>query len=120
MNNEIENKHNRMIKGFSHLSRTYYGESILHKNDDFVDEVNFGFYDNQGCTTGEMYVQWVKLDNQVYPKLSVLDGSWSALAQFHDLIDLLAQHDDKRITPDEFCQLLLQCGFKDITETRRE
>ena len=112
----MKNKHEGTSRGFRHLSRAWYGESSL-KNADYVDAVTFGFYNSQGGTTGEMTVNWVYLGGEIIPKLTVYSDAWSALSQFHDLIDVLGIHDNEDSTPEQFCQFLLECGFVDMTET---
>lgn len=114
----MENKHANMTKGFTQLSKAWYGEASL-RNVDYVDEVVFGFYYSDGGTTGEMVVQWINLDGKIVPELTIFSDGWSALAQLHDLIDLLGQHDGEDSTPEQFCKFLLECGFIDKTETIR-
>ncbi|HBJ1646496.1 TPA: hypothetical protein LA462_000966 [Clostridium botulinum] len=114
----MKNKHNGMIKGFTQLSKSWYGEASL-KGADCVDSVYFGFYAPEGGTTGEVSVNWINLDGKIVPKLTVFSDAWSALSQFHELIDLLGQHDNEDPTPEQFCEFLLKCGFVDRTETIR-
>jgi hypothetical protein len=115
----MKKNHHGMIKGFTQLSKSCYGETIL-KGADYVDSVYFGFYaPGRGGTTGEVLVKWINLGGKIVPQLTVLSDAWSALSQFSELIDLLGQHDSEDPTPEQFCQFLLKCGFVDRTETIR-
>lgn len=109
----------KVIKGFTHLSRAWYGEANL-KNADYIDAIYFGLYAKDGGTTGEMCVKWVVLNGEVTPMLTVFNDAWGALSQFKDLIDLLGKHNDENSTPQQFCEYLIECGFVDMTETTRE
>jgi len=111
----MENKHDNMVKSFVQLSKAWYGKFNLGESD-CIDEVTFGFYAPEGETSGEMAMKWIDLSGEIVPKLVVFSDGWSALSNFHDLIDLLGQHDNEDPTPEEFCNLLLQCGFVDKTE----
>ncbi|APM40500.1 hypothetical protein [Clostridium kluyveri] len=112
----MENKNEGMIKGFTQLSRAWYGEVCL-RNSDYVDRVIFGLYSSQGGTTGEMTVDWINLSGKIVPELNIFSDAWSALSNFHDLINVLGEHDSEDPTPEEFCKYLLDCGFMDRTET---
>jgi len=85
--------------------------------------VSFGFYDPEGGTTGSMRVAWYPLDNRKgspYAKLECFEDAFHALGQFTDVISKLAEVDGEHIQPTEFCQLLTECGFKDLTEETHE
>lgn len=107
-----------MIKGFTLLSKSWYGEESLN-NCDYVDSVHFGFYGSGGWTSGEMSVKWIKLNGNIVPELTIFSDAWSALSNFHELINLLGEHDSEDSTPKQFCEFLLKCGFIDMTETVR-
>ena len=115
----MNNKHEGMVRGFTQLSTTYYGAACL-ENADYIDSVTFGFYSNEGGTTGEIEVKWIVLGGKVTPEITVFSDAWSALSNFHDLIDLLAKHDDEDTTPEEFCKYLLECGFTDMAEKKED
>lgn len=115
----MENKHEGMIKGFTQLSKAYYGEREI-KEADYEDEIVFGFYSsNEPTTTGEMSVQWVRLKEKLEPKLIIFSDAWNALANLQELINLLGEHDSESSTPEQFRQFLLECGFVDMTKTVR-
>lgn len=112
-------KHEGMIRGFSQLSKAWYG-AIALKNANYIDTITFGFYYPHGGTSGEISVNWMKLDGEIIPQLTIFSDAWSALSNFHDLIDLLGQHDNEDPSPEQFCQYLEECKFKDITEIKQK
>lgn len=114
----MKNRHDGMIKGFTQLSRAWYGKYTLNSAD-YTDSITFGFYSPEGGATGEMTVEWICLDGKIIPEISIFNDAWSALSQVHDLIDLLGRHDGEDSTPEQFCEFLKECGFVDMTETDR-
>lgn len=80
-----------------------------------AQEINFGMYHLEGGTTGEMSMRWVDLGNEFSPQLRVFCDAWHALSLFPDLVEILGQHDDENITQEQFVEILLQCGFEDLT-----
>ena len=108
-----EGKHKGCVRGFHHNGVAWYRDSAL--NGDTVDEVTFGFYSVEGGTTGEMSVRWAPLQGKNVPQLRVFDDAWHALAEMKDLLDALALHDNQTISPEKFCEILLACGFVDMT-----
>jgi len=107
----MTNKHEGCIRGFHHYSAAWYAEPGE------PDRINFGWYVHGGSgTTGEMEMNWTNLDGSQVPRLCVCYDAWHALSTFRDVITVLADHDKKNITPAQFCQILLGCGFTDLTE----
>lgn len=114
----MSKNHEGMIKGFYHTSKAFYGESSL-KGAEYKDEVLFGMYEPaDGSTTGEMSVTWSYLGKNIVSQLSVYSDAWSALSQFHELIDILGEHDGENPTPEQFCEYLLEAGFIDMTPVK--
>jgi hypothetical protein len=108
-------KHEGAIRAYYHLKEAWYAEAIL-KDRDFVDEVMFGYYHPYGGgTSGEIAMRWMDLGGHVSPQLQCFNDAWSALAHMQDVIDALAKLDGVDITATRFCQLLDECGFKDMT-----
>lgn len=100
---------------FYHLSKAWYKN--IPEIRDYVDEVMFGlYYEDDGCE-GEMCIRWYNLGKEIIPtpQLEVFDGSFKVLNKFKDIIQKLSEYDDKNIQPNEFCRLLIECGFKDMT-----
>lgn len=111
-----------MKRRFYHLSRAWYKDVL--ENQEYIDEVTFGLYCEQGGTTGEMAVRWYELiSNELSPRLECFSDAWYVLSQFKDIIDAMAEFDDRKtkaISPEEFCRLLIKCGFEDLTPTERK
>lgn len=117
---EKNSKHDGMIRGFYHLSESWYGEANLKRTcaNDMVDSVAIGFYEDNGesGTTGEFAVTWNMLGNKLVPFLKVYDDAWDALAFFSDVLAEMAKLDDKNTSPQEFCEMLKRQGIKDLTK----
>lgn len=103
--------HEGCTRGYHRFSKTYYASE--HEE----TTVSFGMYDPQGGTSGEMSMVWVDIGygESYTPQLKVFDDGWSALGLFTDLIQKLAEQDSENITEEQFCTILDQCGFKDLT-----
>lgn len=105
-------KHAGCVRGFIHSTEAWY-----HRGKTSVlDEVLFGFYAPEGGTTGEMRVVWRELGRDIVPELTVFDDAWAALAEFGDLLALMSAADAKHVTGKQFCEMLVQCRFVDMTE----
>lgn len=79
------------------------------------NEIQFGAYSDDGGTTGEMAMRWHNLDGKMIPRLEAFDDSWYLLFQFHDVFKRLSEVGGKAISEQQFVDILLSCGFKDIT-----
>lgn len=113
----MKNSNEGTFKGFTQLSKAWYGKSNL-EIERIEDNITFGFYAEEGGTTGEMSVNWVHLGGRIVPEWTIFSDGWNALSNFHDLIDLLGQHDDEDPSPEQFREYLIECGFIDITKTK--
>jgi hypothetical protein len=84
-------------------------------------EIMFGIYYDEGGTSHEMAFRWHDFGSERAPRLEVYDDGWLALAGFApELLPRLAELDDANATPDEIKQVLLDCGFRDITKRERD
>jgi hypothetical protein len=101
-------------RSFTHYSESYYAKSIPLTNG-VVDDVYFGLSCGGGGTHGEMKMEWTELGGSMVPQLRVYDDGWGVLASFSDLLAEMAKVENDNITPKEFCEMLLRCGFKDCT-----
>ena len=111
--------HSYSKRQFIQLSRSWYADAILkNKPEDFVDDITVGFYTNDGGTTGEFTFEWLKFGHKVFVKLVAYDDSWSALYQFSDLLEAMAEIDDENISPKDFCKLLISLGIEDNTKEK--
>lgn len=114
----MKTKLDQSTRGFYHLSRAWYGKANLRVTADMIDEVMFGLYPEGGGTTGEMAMRWTHVGGKSTPRLEVFSDAWAALAEFQDVITELAKFDSKDPSPEMFCGMLVNLGFKDRTPTR--
>ncbi len=101
--------------------REFYwsSEAWYNKPTKMVDppEITFGIYGSKdGEPSGEMAIVWETLGNRSVPRLKIFDDAWDVLKSFSDLIDKLADVDNKNISQQQFIKILLECGFKDSTQ----
>ncbi len=106
-------------RGFTNSGEAYY-HSVVGFPKDVVGEVYFGLSCGGGGTHGEMSMRWTNLGGKQCPYLHVFDDGWAVLASFSDVLSELAEVGAPNIsypsiTPKEFCEILLKCGFKDNT-----
>lgn len=114
-------KHEGSAKGFHHLSRAWYADACMKagRGKDVADEVTFGFYHPDGGTSGEMTIFWEYLGGKITPYLKVWNDAWHTLYQFCDVLKEMSDVDDDDISPEQFCAILLKCGFQDMTATKQ-
>lgn len=105
--------HEGDIRGFYHLAEAWYADA--NRSSTYTDEVNFGLFSPEGGTSGEMSVKWQELGGESVPQLQAFDDGWSALSMFPDLIAWMADKDSEKVTPKQFCEILLHLGFHDMT-----
>ena len=119
-----ERRHEGMGREFYHHGRAWYAGSVPLRSG-VVDEVFFGFYAEEGGTSGELGMRWHDLSSNdgPSPRLECFNDAWSTLGELDVLIADLAQLDSDdtghNITPAEFCALLEGHGFTDKTQTVR-
>ena len=112
--NTTDYKNEEWIRGYHRTSRAWYAT----EKDKHEPRIEFGFYHKEGFpgTTGEMSMRWKYLDGKLVPYLHAFDDSWKVLSTFTDLLEKMAQWDNKNITEDQFVQLLDKTGFIDLTK----
>jgi len=101
-----------MKRAFYYSTKAWYAKKLNAENEKII----FGIYEQGEGTTGEMKMQWVTLGTRQVPQLCIFDDAWNALTSFPDVIQKLGEVDSKNITPDQFIEILLSCGFTDNTE----
>lgn len=99
-----------ITRGFHRSNKAYYARKHDHPS------IDFGLYDYEGGTSGEMCMEWVEVANKPTPLLRCYDDAWRALSSFKDLFDELEKFDSENISDDKFVEILLSCGFKDLTK----
>ncbi len=121
--------HDGCVRGFIRAAQAWYFESVARMMEpDITEEISFGLYASEGGTSGEMMMRWHKLGETIYPRLECYSDAWDALSTFADILPKLAAFDSDRnvfsessprMTPDQFCELLLGAGFEDMTKRER-
>jgi hypothetical protein len=102
------------IRGFYHFAESYYNTNPRPPGE--PDDVMFGWYDPDGqVTSAECKMSWHDLGGKWHPQLNMSSDSWGLLASFRDVFDALALRDGQDIQPKEFCAMLLDLGFRDLT-----
>jgi len=103
-----------MKRGFFWTSKAWYAKSALEGRSG--PDIMFGLYDGKdGWTTGQMAMRWHPLCGKMVPRLEVFNDGWNVLKGFKDVIDALALKNNDNISEGEFIDLLLRCGFEDLT-----
>jgi len=110
--------HTGCERAFHQSSRAWYTEH-LPLDAGIFDEFMVGMYHPEGGSTGEFKIIFQNLGGDIVPRLCAYDDSWDALFNMGDLLESMADADDKNISPEEFRKLLVLLGFKDITSTER-
>lgn len=110
---------NRDARAFTVHGESWYAKTSRLKPD-VLEEILFGIYltDEDGTddgTSGEMAMRWYRVASKPTPRLEAFDDSWDVLASFADVIEKLGEVDSKDITPQEFVNILVECGFQDRT-----
>ena len=107
--------HEGGTRGFYRSSKAYYAMA------DRDVEIMFGIYypRDGGGTSGEMAMRWHELSGGLVPRLEVYCDAWSALQQFRDVLETLAEHDSEDITEEQFALILQEHGVTDLTEYKR-
>ena len=68
-----------------------------------------------------MKIQWIDLGlDKLVPQLECFEDGWSALSLFTDLIQKLGEVDDTCPSEQEIVNILLECGFEDLTSYSEE
>lgn len=113
----MSNKHEGCSRAFIQYSKTWYAkERKTGRREAWEEEVMFGFYDVDGGTSGEMAMRWYILGGgEPTPRLEAYCDAWDVLFQISDVIARMAEWDDKSPQPEDFVQILLECGFADRT-----
>jgi len=101
-----------MERGYIQLSRAWYARSVLRKRQ-YIDEVMFGLYEQEGDTIGELAMRWEELQEDCV-KIECYGDAFHLFEELPDVFRELATR--KYITPDAFCKLLDKCGFTDRTQ----
>lgn len=103
-----------MIKGFSILSKSWYGNNCL-ENSNYIDEITIGLYNKDESTKGECSIRWYNINNKPNVKLEMYYDSWYLLDEYKDLFSILSKCNN--ITVNEVIKILEDLNFTNITKT---
>ena len=101
-----------MRKGFHATYRAYYAGSTGEDE----PEIMIGDYPKGGGTHGEFAIRWKMLGDDWCPYLHAYDDSWKVLSEMQDLMMLLANYNNKSITPDQLIKELIALHYVDLTK----
>jgi len=104
-----------ILFGFSHYNRSWFRMD----NHNWKDEVMLRLYKSDGSVVGEMAMRWYVVEGKLSARLEVYHDAWHVLPRIGKLIEKLATLHKKGIDPEEFCELLKECGFEDLTLTKK-
>ena len=103
-------------RGFVSFSRYWYGKTFLKGNEN-IDSVTIEVDELDGDIWGEFEIIWVSIGNgERVAKISICDGCWNAFFHCTDLIEKMKEIDGQNIRPDDFCKMLVELGFEDLTD----
>lgn len=113
-----------LIRVFSIESKQWYN-TPEHKYTD----VFFGYEDEHGEPAGYITIDWEKVDDKLWPGITIGEDSWGIAGDFADVYKKLAQVNDAHkkernydefITEAQVVEVLKECGFKDATKYERK
>jgi hypothetical protein len=104
------------IRGFYQCHKAWYAESNGIKQ----PEIMFGVYWKYDGTEGEIAMKWVEIGGKLVPRLMAYCDAWKVLKSFGNVLNELAAVNNKDITDNEFVEILMKCGFKDLTNYNGE
>lgn len=74
-------------------------------------EIMMALHSPEGGVQGEFAIRWGRLGGKLVPQIQAYSDSWIVLSCMSDLIDVLAEHDDEDITPDQLIEILESLDF---------
>lgn len=110
-------RHEGDVRQFSIMSQSWYFESNMDpvRRAAGEDEITIGFYCADGGTSGEFSIRWERLNGVLTARLKAFEDSWSALAQFGDVLEKLAALDSTNPDVGTVVEALLRCDVVDAT-----
>ena len=113
------------IRGFYIFTQSWYfigqNEEMLRKRG-IAENINFGTYYENGGGELDISANWHKLNDGKQPalRIDIFEDNFRAFLEFQDVFQHLSQLHKRNPTPDQFVELLENCGFKDLTERKRK
>lgn len=113
--------HEGCTRQFTILSQSHYAHASLTPEQirQGEDEIVLGFYHPEGGTTGEFQINWERLAGKLTPQLHAWNDSWSALVNFKDVLQKLAELDGTDPSVATVVEILKGCGVRDATSRTR-
>jgi hypothetical protein len=110
-------KHEGCTRRFAILSQAWHANANLtpEQRRNGEDEITIGLYLPDGSSSGEFRIQWKPCVNRVAPTLRAWEDSWSALANFSDVIQKLGELDSTNPSVQSVAEVLKSCGVTDNT-----
>jgi hypothetical protein len=110
-------KHEGDERRFSIMSQSWYVDSNMDpaRRAAGEDEITLGFYSPDGGTSGEFAIRWEQLSGKIIARLKAYEDSWSALANFNDVLQKLAELDGTEPDVETVAEVLKSCGVIDAT-----
>lgn len=66
----------------------------------------------------EFVIKWEVIRDELAPKIEIFDDAWIAFKKYNNLFKRLALLNNMSPQPKDIIQLLLELGFKDVTERK--
>lgn len=111
-------------RGYIHAARAwYYDACFANRTDNVLDDVYFGLLSNEpgedAHLDSEFIIQWVGYPfSQPTSHLSAFHDTWQHLAAVADVLAAMASLNGANLSPDQFCDILDELGFVDVTPTK--
>lgn len=106
-------------RGFVSFSRSWYSEHLPTRIGE-IDSITIEVDELDGDIWGEFEILWVSIGNgEIASKISIFDGCWNAFFHCTDLIEKMKEIDGQNISSNDFCKMLVELGFEDLTEENR-
>lgn len=111
----------RPVNGFRRLAAAWYGAVNLEgRIDRAVDEITAGAYYADGSGEGDFCIRWFRSGKHLpSAELSVSHDSFSLFKQTDYKTFLARLLNSKNPQPAAVVKMLVECGFKDLTERKR-
>lgn len=104
-------------RGFVSLSRSWFGECCPTEKG-VIDAITIEVDELDGDIWGEFEINWMLIGKgESVARISIFDGCWDAFFHCTDLIEKMKEIDGQNISPDDFCKMLVELGFEDLTKS---
>jgi hypothetical protein len=102
-----------MPRAYIHLGEHPGGADVIASSD-FADQIEILVgNDDDGATT--CTVTWYKVGGRLRPRVEVFDEDWGTFADAADVFEVLGQCGGSAMQPADFCEMLDELGYENIT-----